>query len=126
MRSGAKLIHKSSNNSGTLYQIENYVGLRIESNGPQLYRCGNQALHGQTEHCHHRFNGGATLSLRKYDSLEPAAQVPIRLQWGRNFIVAEMVNATAYIHLFRYALQWGRNFIVAEMFENRCASSTYT
>ena len=26
-----KLIHKSSNNSGTLYQIENYVGLRIES-----------------------------------------------------------------------------------------------
>ena len=31
MRSGAELIHKSSNNSGTLYQIENYVGLRIES-----------------------------------------------------------------------------------------------
>ena len=32
MRSGAKLIHTSSNISGTLYQIENYVGLRIESN----------------------------------------------------------------------------------------------
>ena len=31
MRSGAKLIHTSSNSSGTLYQIENYVGLRIES-----------------------------------------------------------------------------------------------
>ena len=32
MRSGAKLIHKSSNNSGALPRIENYVGLRIESN----------------------------------------------------------------------------------------------
>ena len=32
MRPGAELIRKSSNNSGTLYQIENYVGLRIESN----------------------------------------------------------------------------------------------
>ena len=31
MRSGAKLIHKSSNNSGALPRIENYVGLRIES-----------------------------------------------------------------------------------------------
>ena len=31
MRSDAELIHKSSNNSGTLYQIENYVGLRIKS-----------------------------------------------------------------------------------------------
>ena len=33
MRSGAKLIHKSSNSSGTLPRIENYVGLRIESIG---------------------------------------------------------------------------------------------
>ena len=32
MRSGAKLIRKSSNNSGALPRIENYVGLRIESN----------------------------------------------------------------------------------------------
>ena len=32
MHPGAKLIHKSSNNSGTPYQIENYVGLRIKSN----------------------------------------------------------------------------------------------
>ena len=31
MRPGAKLAHKSSNNSGTLPRIENYVGLRIES-----------------------------------------------------------------------------------------------
>ena len=31
MRSVAKLIHASSNGSGTLYQIENYVGLRIKS-----------------------------------------------------------------------------------------------
>ena len=39
MRSGAKLIHKSSNNSGALPRIENYVGLRIESiikYGPRL------------------------------------------------------------------------------------------
>ena len=36
MRSGAELIRKSSNNSGTLYRIENYVGLRIESIGKIL------------------------------------------------------------------------------------------
>ena len=27
----ATLLHKSNNNSGTLYQIENYVALHIES-----------------------------------------------------------------------------------------------
>ena len=37
MRSGAELIRKSSNNSGTLYQIENYVGLRIESTCPSPF-----------------------------------------------------------------------------------------
>ena len=36
------------------------------------------------------------------------------LQWGRNFIVAEIPDLTLQSLLFE-KLQWGRNFIVAEM-----------
>ena len=36
------------------------------------------------------------------------------LQWGRNFIVAE-IKRTAPKKSGKYALQWGRNFIVAEI-----------
>ena len=139
MRSGAKLIHKSSNNSGTLYQIENYVGLRIESNGPQLYRCGN-AVAGCTSHARcNRFNGAATLSLRKFAKMGILKSVVHMLQWGRNFIVAEILQIASLgcsiMHSFNGAailslrkcltpitllatvggLQWGRNFIVAEI-----------
>ena len=35
------------------------------------------------------------------------------LQWGRNMIVAEGVEAR-YLQALRLALQWGRNMIVAE------------
>ena len=38
-------------------------------------------------------------------------QLLLDLQWGRNFIVAEMRNQSALFLL----LQWGRNFIVAEI-----------
>ena len=58
------------------------------SMGPQLYRCGNT-------------DAGAT----------PA--VGIKLQWGRNFIVAETVILQTITEA-RHPLQWGRNFIVAE------------
>ena len=64
--------------------------MAVASMGPQLYRCGNRTCWQQVKLFLYRFNWGRTLSLRKYDSLEPAAQVPIRLQWGHNFIVAEM------------------------------------
>ena len=38
-----------------------------------------------------------------------------KLQWGRNFIVAEMCpNKKQWVKGFM--LQWGRNFIVAEIY----------
>ena len=42
------------------------------------------------------------------------AATPAKLQWGRNFIVAEMVSSLAMATGVR-KLQWGRNFIVAEI-----------
>ena len=133
------------------------------SMGPQLYRCGNAVESADdVPSDSYRFNGAATLSLRKFAqphkgskgrraSMGPqlyrcgnslvarlAAFVPDRLQWGRNFIVAEMslvcfalsretsFNGAATLSLRKsflehgssytaVALQWGRNFIVAEM-----------
>ena len=41
-----------------------------------------------------------------------------KLQWGRNFIVAEMLHPYPTYHT-NYTLQWGRNFIVAEMITNK-------
>ena len=58
--------------------------------GPQLYRCGNTA---------------STIS----DDI-----LGYLLQWGRNFIVAEMVGADGTA-IDLTGLQWGRNFIVAEI-----------
>ena len=48
--------------------------------------------------------------------MDPAVKVDFfgLLQWGRNFIVAEMRRVAATI-TFQEMLQWGRNFIVAEM-----------
>ena len=37
----------------------------------------------------------------------------IRLQWGRNFAVAE-TELQQHDYLVRHVLQWGRNFAVAE------------
>ena len=60
------------------------------SMGPQLYRCGNPA-HGRRDNPpKHRFNGAATLSLRKFDIPQPRTTCIRVLQWGRNFIVAEI------------------------------------
>ena len=41
------------------------------------------------------------------------------LQWGRNFIVAEISLKRAHME-YSQTLQWGRNFIVAEMRETKC------
>ena len=82
-----------------LYRCGNYevgegapsISIRA-SMGPQLYRCGN------VEH---------NVNFEEY---------PLLLQWGRNFIVAEIT----YVQLRGFqqfkVLQWGRNFIVAETF----------
>ena len=137
------------------------------SMGPQLYRCGNASqlqpepgracalqwgrnfIVAETapplQSCSppwQRFNGAATLSLRKQSGPSDALQLRIRLngaatlslrklanavvsmtshvklQWGRNFIVAETSpgDESGYS---RYSLQWGRNFIVAETSSRR-------
>ena len=88
-------------------------GVRMASMGPQLYRCGNKAkdnIRWHTNPCfngaatlslrkrqvwrsgcprYRRFNGAATLSLRKPIQRRSCRTGPCRLQWGRNFIVAE-------------------------------------
>ena len=92
------------------------IGVYHASMGPQLYRCGNLFLTKETAKCYIRFNGAATLSLRKRLNVLAELLRIATLQWGRNFIVAEtgdrhcrQVSATA--------LQWGRNFIVAETWQ---------
>ena len=82
--------------------------------GPQLYRCGNVTLAGFGGGLYICFNGAATLSLRKCPRCTGAICRSGGLQWGRNFIVAEITTCMtkAYCHS---QLQWGRNFIVAEM-----------
>ena len=40
--------------------------IRHASMGPQLYRCGNGHYRRRHHHCRPRFNGAATLSLRKW------------------------------------------------------------
>ena len=60
------------------------------------------------------FNGAATLSLRKYPGNADNVGYLILLQWGRNFIVAEM-SVLLVQAMETSRLQWGRNFIVAEI-----------
>ena len=71
--------------------LKSHVGdLAVASMGPQLYRCGNEP-HGRGRRTlSRRFNGAATLSLRKLRGWQAVFVAPSRLQWGRNFIVAEI------------------------------------
>ena len=85
------------------------------SMGPQLYRCGNflgSILPQRSCPC---FNGAATLSLRKSSDDSRKNYPTNQLQWGRNFIVAEIPFTLLNLPLGKSMLQWGRNFIVAEM-----------
>ena len=108
-------------NGAATLSLRKYRGTRGErgdlpqaSMGPQLYRCGNQAPHPQEE-------------ARKLASMGPqlyrcgnqrhrfhrTGKVQ-GLQWGRNFIVAE-ISLFAQMTYATERLQWGRNFIVAEI-----------
>ena len=81
--------------------------------GPQLYRCGNRHLWRGIRRSRDRFNGAATLSLRKPAACLSFSVLVLVLQWGRNFSVAETrsrIGKSKECGL----LQWGRNFIVAE------------
>ena len=82
--------------------------------GPQLYRCGNPPYSLPLVNPADCFNGAATLSLRKYVFKLFADGGLTSLQWGRNFIVAEILEF-CFPETMRIWLQWGRNFIVAEI-----------
>ena len=86
----------------------------LASMGPQLYRCGNSASNPEPPSYNLRFNGAATLSLRKFPTIGQPGTSRVSLQWGRNFIVAEIPKRLLAAH-FYVLLQWGRNFIVAEI-----------
>ena len=88
--------------------------------GPQLYRCGNMsvlvlALNSCT----------ASMGPQLYrcgNMLRPSPTCELlsrTLQWGRNFIVAEMLDCGIKRYASSPKLQWGRNFIVAEIAGNR-------
>ena len=124
---------------GNAYLAHVFASPSKASMGPQLYRCGNRPCL-QSHNAHKpRFNGAATLSLRKQAVSVPTQRNYVRLQWGRNFIVAETTSrrpeaptghklASMGPQLYRCGnwdksgegycymclLQWGRNFIVAE------------
>ena len=85
----------------------------VASMGPQLYRCGNVIPMTEYYDRNKRFNGAATLSLRKHAEGVLLGKRYDELQWGRNFIVAE-TSLRCSDQLPSLSLQWGRNFIVAE------------
>ena len=109
------------------------------SMGPQLYRCGNGRNRAIIRE---RFSASMGPQLYRCGNASEGSSGSIfcsTLQWGRNFIVAEMrrrvllvqssvqrFNGAATLSLRKYAyafifgetalaLQWGRNFIVAEI-----------
>ena len=61
-----------------------------------------------------RFNGAATLSLRKPAAKYAKQPNHAKLQWGRNIIVAETRQMWGIVNTTKDELQWGRNIIVAE------------
>ena len=105
--------------------------------GPQLYRCGNQLGRGRGQTALSRFNGAATLSLRKlaavmqYPMGSGASMGPQLYRCGNPMRLMTMpmmtpcFNGAATLSLRKLMsplaalasmdlLQWGRNFIVAE------------
>ena len=61
-----------------------------------------------------RFNGAATLQLRKPNDNDVISYLKLELQWGRNFAVAETRTGVRDPCRWYIRLQWGRNFAVAE------------
>ena len=63
----------------------------LASMGPQLYRCGNNDITLKQDAIEDSFNGAATLLLRKSITNIALGGRILSLQWGRNFIVAEIL-----------------------------------
>ena len=83
--------------------------------GPQLYRCGNRLTEPEGQGA----GDGASMGPQLYrcGNLDISLMQELydwALQWGRNFIVAEILPSRYIIHA-AFQLQWGRNFIVAEI-----------
>ena len=84
---------------------EAHVQIGIASMGPQLYRCGNPDRHRRLYRCP--------------DAVLKASMGPQLYRCGNERPRASM--GPLYRCVYALALlQWGRNFIVAEMQSNRC------
>ena len=78
-------------------QLRKHVGAPLvgpdvdASMGPQLCSCGNCMTRHKKRWGFPRFNGAATLQLRKHGSQSGTGSERVSLQWGRNFAVAETI-----------------------------------
>ena len=81
---------------------------------PQLFSCGLR-LQCPFSHCPQiRFNGAATFQLRIAQDLVANKNTALKLQWSRNFSVADWMIRFALTTPHACWLQWSRNFSVAD------------
>ena len=85
------------------------------SMGPQLYRCGNDLGAGLGVESHKCFNGAATLSLRKYYEADNGSNQTHDASMGPQLYRCGNIMRPTMAPIRPMMLQWGRNFIVAEM-----------
>ena len=92
--------------------------------GPQLYRCGNNCLSCRSWLSCPRFNGAATLSLRKPCKGEVLGRLLMdSASMGPQLYRCGNGNPALWdVHVI-WLLQWGRNFIVAETSKIVCAGT---
>ena len=84
------------------------------SMGPQLYRCGNERNRMHMIPMIWQLQWGRNFIVAEIRNGKACSLRMSLLQWGRNFIVAEIMRVYES-KTKHYKLQWGRNFIVAEM-----------
>ena len=83
--------------------------------GPQLYRCGNPFLYGILIENASTLQWGRNFIVAEIDADIIDLYAATMLQWNRNFIVTETSAPIANARAKLVSLQWGRNFIVAEI-----------
>ena len=84
------------------------------SMGPQLYRCGNSLWYTILVYQDLASMGPQLYRCGNVAEIRHLREDIDMLQWGRNFIVAEIRHHARHWNA-NFGLQWGRNFIVAEM-----------
>ena len=95
------------------------------SMGPQLYRCGNRPTTGAGTPTAPRFNGAATLSLRKPENRVRLRRPKNRFNGAATLSLRKPIWSPA-VRVMLAALQWGRNFIVAETRSLRMTTGSYS